>query len=146
MRSISESGSRTVKPNSTSGLRTLMYVLRCTIIKTRSNNPYVTWLITRDMQTIVEVTPFFLEEFVTYYPEAQFLHMERDIDKWYPSLDNTLGAVLRDMDRFPMKYLRLIDNFVDKFSMVNKVFARVVCHDKLWTEGEADCRKDYLEL
>ncbi|KAI0125479.1 hypothetical protein BJ170DRAFT_433661 [Xylariales sp. AK1849] len=97
-----------------------------------------------DFDSIIEMTPFFLEELVACYPSAQFMHMERDVDTWYRSMDNTGGPMFKAVDQFPLRQMRRIDDFVDKFCSLHLTLEHIWCHDKSWEEGEEFCKQDYL--
>jgi hypothetical protein len=97
-------------------------------------------------QTILEVSPFFLQEIIECYPDAQYLHMERDVDTWYRSMDNTGGPMFAGVAKFPLKQMRSIDDFVDKFCSLHLTLEGMWCHGRLWKEGEDVCKEDYLAL
>lgn len=92
------------------------------------------------------MSAFFLEELIECYPDAQYLHTERDVDKWYLSMDNTAGPMCADVAKFPLKQMRIIDDFVDKFCSLHLTLEAMWCHGKLWTEGEQVCKEEYIEL
>ncbi|KAH8647949.1 hypothetical protein BX600DRAFT_443284 [Xylariales sp. PMI_506] len=96
--------------------------------------------------SVVEVAWFFLEEMVEYYPDAQFLHTERDLDAWHRSMDKTVAQVFQDVRKFPFKQLRLIDAFVDAMCRVQFTFERVFCGGKTWDESEEFCKREFVEF
>ena len=98
------------------------------------------------LQAIVEIPAVFLEEMVAAYPNARFVHVERDVDKWYRSIMNTLGHSLRAVDEFPMKQLRLFDNYIDKFCSFHLMVRRLWWHGRELEDGEEVLKRDYIEL
>jgi hypothetical protein len=95
---------------------------------------------------LVEIPAVFLEEIVASYPDAKFMHVERDVDKWYQSVMNTLGHSLKAVDQYPLKQLRLVDNFIDKFCSFHLMVYRVWWHGKKLEDGEDVLKQDYIEL
>jgi len=99
-----------------------------------------------DYDAIVEIPAVFLEEMVAAYPNARFVHVERDVDKWYRSIMNTLGHSLKAVDEFPMKQLRLFDNYIDKFCSFHLMVRRLWWHGRELEDGEEVLKRDYIEL
>lgn len=102
------------------------------------------WL--ADYDAIVEIPAVFLDEFVEAYPEVPFIHVERDPHKWYVSVMNTMGHALRDVDKYPLKQLRFIDTFVDRFCAFHSLVHRVWWHGRAIDDGEEVLKSDYNEL
>ncbi|KAK2596423.1 hypothetical protein N8I77_013314 [Diaporthe amygdali] len=102
------------------------------------------WL--ADYDAIVEIPAVFLDEFVEAYPEVPFVHVERDVHKWYVSVMNTLGHSLQDVDKFPLKQLRFIDTYVDRFCSFHLMVHRIWWHGKALEDGEDVLKADYIEL
>jgi hypothetical protein len=94
----------------------------------------------------VEIPAVFLEEFVAAYPNATFIYVERDVDKWYKSIMNTLGRSLKVVDQYPLKQLRWFDNFIDKFCSFHLMVHRVWWHGRALEDGEEVLKGDYLKL
>lgn len=99
-----------------------------------------------DYDAIVELPAIFPEEFYAAYPNATFIHVERDPDKWYKSIMNTLGHSLQDVDSWPLKQLRLIDDYVDKFCSFHLMVHKAWWHGLPLEEGEDVLKRDYIEL
>ncbi|KAK9421561.1 hypothetical protein SUNI508_05491 [Seiridium unicorne] len=97
-----------------------------------------------EYDTIIEVTPVLLDDLVTCYPDAQFMHMERDVEAWYRSMDNTGGPMFAACDKFPLKQMRLIDSFVDKFCSLHLTLESFWTEGKPWPEGKDVCVREYL--
>lgn len=91
----------------------------------------------------MEITPLLLDDIVACYPDAQFIHMERDVETWYRSVDNTGGPMFEACAKFPLKQMRLIDNFVDKFCSLHLTLEAVWCHRKPWRQGKDICMNEY---
>jgi hypothetical protein len=97
-------------------------------------------------QAIVELPAIFPDEFYAAYPNATYIHEERDPEKWYKSIMNTLGHSLKDVDSWPLKQLRLIDNYVDKFCSFHLMVHKAWWHGLPLEEGKDVLKKDYIEL
>lgn len=102
------------------------------------------WL--ADYDAIVELPAMFLEEFVEAYPEVPFMHVEWDGHKWYVSVMNTLGHAIRDVDKYPLKQLRLVDTFVDRFCAFHLMVYRIWWHGRDIDDGEEVLKADYIEV
>ncbi|KAI1846611.1 hypothetical protein JX265_009085 [Neoarthrinium moseri] len=98
-----------------------------------------------DYDVIIEVTPLFLEEIFECYPDAKYMHVERDVDSWYRSVDNTGGQVFEACGKFPLTQMRLIDDFVDKFCSLHLALAKYWTGGRPWREGKVSCVQRYLE-
>ena len=59
---------------------------------------------------------------------------------------NTLGHSLKDVDSWPLKQLRLIDDYVDKFCSFHLTVHKAWWHGLPLEEGEDVLKKDYIEL
>ncbi|CAJ2513936.1 Uu.00g020550.m01.CDS01 [Anthostomella pinea] len=59
-------------------------------------------------------------EIIAAYPSAKFILVKRDPDRWMASVRATVGALMDDMSRFPLRYCRLFDAFLDDFFRFNE--------------------------
>ena len=68
--------------------------------------------------------PFFMvSEVVEAYPDAKFLLMERDPDKWAKSWLNTIGPLTLRYTQFPtnvLSYLHPLSRAMSKFGAMNR--------------------------
>jgi hypothetical protein len=94
---------------------------------------------------IIEISPFLLEEIVACYPDAQFMHVERDVDTWYRSIDNTGGPLFEACTKFPLRQMRLIDDFVDKFCSLHLTLVDIWTRGKPWNEAREILIGDYIK-
>nr|UOW59927.1 SonE [Paraconiothyrium archidendri] len=99
-----------------------------------------------DYDCIVELPAIWPDEFYHAYPDATFIHVERDPDKWYKSIMNTLGHSLSDCDSFPLKQLRWIDDYVDKFCSFHLMVHQAWWHGLPLDQGEAVLKQDYIDM
>lgn len=88
----------------------------------------------------------FLEEIVLAYPEAIYLHLERDVDEWYKSIMNSLGRSLETCNRYPMKQLRWVDAYIDAFCSFHLLCWRIMWHGLPIDQGELVLKEDYIKL
>lgn len=95
---------------------------------------------------LIEMPAFFLDEIVAAYPDAKFLHVERDVDKWYKSCLHSLGPQLHAFESFPLRQLRLIDDLVDKFACLNDMLKRTICYGKYVEDAEKEMKQDTIKL
>ncbi|EFQ94127.1 hypothetical protein P3342_007202 [Pyrenophora teres f. teres] len=102
------------------------------------------WL--ADYDAIVEIPSVLLEEFVNAYPQAKILHLDRDVDKWYASVMNTVYYPINAVERWPLRYLRWIDTFTDRFCSFHLMVKRVWWHGHELDDGEKVLKEDYLGL
>ncbi|TLD34263.1 hypothetical protein PspLS_00312 [Pyricularia sp. CBS 133598] len=94
-----------------------------------------------DYDAIVEIAAFFVEELTEFYPEATIIHVERDTDKWYTSVVNTVGQMINDCAVFPLHQVRLVDPFINSFCKHHMIFDQVI-H---WSKGPKACKEYYDE-
>ena len=80
------------------------------------------------------------------YPDAKFIHIERDVDGWYRSVMNMLVESFKAVDRWPLKQLQLVDSFVDKFCKFHLLVFRLWWYGRALEDGEEVLKKDYNEL
>ncbi|KAK6208372.1 hypothetical protein LQW54_006852 [Pestalotiopsis sp. IQ-011] len=98
-----------------------------------------------EYDTLIEIVPLLLDDIVACYPDAQFMHVERDVDTWYRSVDNTGGAMFKACASFPLRQMRLIDDYVDKFCSLHLTLADVFTHGTPWDDAKDICVREYLE-
>lgn len=89
-----------------------------------------------------------MEELVEFYPNAKFILVERDLEAWIKSIDNSLGVVCKAGKEFPLSLLKILDdNFVGPFVRLNETVAHVVLGGKGFTsEGRAFAMQDTIEM
>ncbi|KAK8133690.1 hypothetical protein PG984_005702 [Apiospora sp. TS-2023a] len=76
-----------------------------------------------DYDIIVEMPFFMVSEVVEAYPDAKFLLMERDPDKWAKSWLNTIGPLTLQYTQFPtnvLSYLHPLSRAMSKFGAINR--------------------------
>ncbi|KAK8087243.1 hypothetical protein PG994_002217 [Apiospora phragmitis] len=76
-----------------------------------------------DYDIIVEMPFFMLTETVEAYPDAKFLLMERDPDKWAKSWLNTIGPLTLQFSQFPIsitKYFNPLSRAMGRFAVLNR--------------------------
>ena len=88
---------------------------------------------------IIELSQFFVEELVEFYPDAKFILVERDLQAWIKSIDNSMGMICKAGKQFPLSVAKLLDGtFVGPFVRLNDTVADVVLGGKGFTdEGRA---------
>lgn len=89
-----------------------------------------------------------MEELVEFYPNAKFILVERDLESWLKSVDNSLGMVCKSGKEFPLSLVKVLDgNFVGPFVRLNETVADVVFGGKGFTsEGRAFAMQDTIEM
>lgn len=101
-----------------------------------------------DYDCLVEIPAFFAEDIIAAYPDAQFIHVDRDPDKWLTSILTVIGSVELVLDSSTIKAMALYDPFIKSWRDVHKTIFGVLRHD----HGPEDSvssevlRSDYLEL
>ncbi|KAH8681036.1 P-loop containing nucleoside triphosphate hydrolase protein [Xylariales sp. PMI_506] len=99
-----------------------------------------------EFDALVEMPGFFPEEIYKAYPNAKYILVERNPDKWVTSMKNTIGALAGDIPKFPLSYFRKFDEFIDEFFKFTWVFIDVITHttglnDAGWTRA----RQHYVD-
>lgn len=99
-------------------------------------------------KTIIEVPQFFLEEFISFYPDAKFILTERDMDAWTKSMNNTVVPVFQSMHAFPMNVIGLIDSFMDAVVKFHVTTEEIMFHGKGAgsAEGMRLCQEDTRKM
>ncbi|KAI0478865.1 P-loop containing nucleoside triphosphate hydrolase protein [Xylariaceae sp. FL0804] len=69
-----------------------------------------------DYDVINEMPFWMMHSIVKAYPDAKFLLVERDPEKWARSFMNTILAADKKYSTFPYQILRYFDNFAFRFS------------------------------
>ncbi|RFU74863.1 hypothetical protein TARUN_7374 [Trichoderma arundinaceum] len=100
------------------------------------------WL--ANYNAIVEIPQFFIEEFLEYYPNAKFMLVERDVNAWERSLNNTIKDVLTACRSFPMNTIQYIDPFIKSFVNLHDAFEEVMFHGKGLQGGMEDAKRDSI--
>lgn len=101
-----------------------------------------------DYDTLVEIPAFFVEEIIAAYPDATFIHVDRDVEKWSASVTNVLGTVEPLLDAFFMKAMATYDVFIRRYISLHVMLFRVLYHDRKSSDpvGQKLLKDDYLEL
>ncbi|KAH8649866.1 hypothetical protein BX600DRAFT_528863 [Xylariales sp. PMI_506] len=99
-----------------------------------------------EYDAIIEIAWFFADELVAAYPEAKFLHVERDVEKWHVSMLNTAGPLFKATKQFPLNMIRLMDQSISKFCSLHEVLEIIWYHGKGIEAGGDDAKADYLEF
>lgn len=95
-------------------------------------------------KAIVEIPQFFIEECVEFYPDAKFIIVERDINAWERSLNNTVLPVFDGCRSFPMNISQYFDNFVKAFVASHIEFEDAMFHNKGIRAGMEDAKRDMI--
>lgn len=96
----------------------------------------------------MEIPAFFIEEIIAAYPNATFIHVDRDVDKWATSVANIFGLVEPLLDATYMKLMATYDVFIRRYISLHVMMLRVLCHERKTTDPVARklLKDDYLEL
>lgn len=99
-------------------------------------------------QTLVEIPAFFVEEIIAAYPNATFIHVDRDVDKWVTSMTNVLGTVEPLLDATPMKLMATYDLFIRRYISLHVMLFSVLYHGRKSSDpvGQKMLKDDYLAL
>ncbi|KAL6902471.1 hypothetical protein GGI43DRAFT_340740 [Trichoderma evansii] len=100
------------------------------------------WLANYD--AIVEIPQFFIEEFIEFYPNAKFIFVERDVNAWARSVNNSVKAMFDASRSFPMNVTQYVDDFVKGFVHLHNNFEDVMFHGKGVTGGMEEAKRDYI--
>lgn len=95
-------------------------------------------------QSVIEIPQFFVDEFIEFYPDAQFILMERKMESWTRSLEATINPLLKSLRSFPFIVARKIDKFMDRFCSLHFVLDDVWFHGKGSDNGMDDAVRDVL--
>lgn len=103
-------------------------------------------ILTRQKQNkaIVEIPQFFIEEFTEFYPNAKFMLVERDVNAWERSVNNTIVDVFNACRSFPMNITQYFDPYIKGFVGVHDAFEQVMFHKKGLIEGMEDAKRDSI--
>ncbi len=85
-----------------------------------------------------------MEEFIEFYPDAQFILTERRIESWSRSMRATIGPLLKTIRGFPFTVARRIDTFIDGFCSLHFVLDEVLFYGKGADKGMEDAKRDVL--
>lgn len=96
----------------------------------------------------MEIPAFFVEELIAAYPNATFIHVDRDVDKWATSVANIFGVVEPLLDATYMKLMASYDFFIRRYISLHVMLLRVICHDRKMADPVAIklMKDDFLEL
>ncbi|EHK47004.1 uncharacterized protein TrAtP1_010366 [Trichoderma atroviride] len=100
------------------------------------------WLANYD--AIVEIPQFFIEEFIEFYPNAKFILVERDVDAWERSLNNTVKAVIKACRSFPLNVSQYVDHYISGFVALHVTFEDVMFHNKGMEKGMEEAKRDVI--
>ncbi|KAM0449799.1 hypothetical protein ACHAO4_007096 [Trichoderma viride] len=95
-------------------------------------------------KAIVEIPQFFIEEFIEFYPNAKFILVERDVDAWERSLNNTVKAVIKACRSFPLNVSQYVDHYISGFVALHITFEDVMFHNKGMEEGMEEAKRDNI--
>ncbi|KAL6898636.1 hypothetical protein GGI43DRAFT_428327 [Trichoderma evansii] len=98
------------------------------------------WLANYD--AIVEIPQLFIEEFIEFYPHAKFILVERDVDAWERSVNNTAKAMFVACRTFPMNITQYTDDYIKGFVHLNHAYEDVMFHNKGIKGGMEEAKKD----
>jgi hypothetical protein len=101
-----------------------------------------------DYDTLVEIPAFFVEDIVAAYPNATYIHVDRDAEKWATSVTNVLGTVEPLLDASYMKLMATYDVFIRRYISLHVMLLRVLFHERKSSDPVAQkmMKNDYLEL
>ncbi|KAI1318219.1 hypothetical protein F5Y16DRAFT_392159 [Xylariaceae sp. FL0255] len=101
------------------------------------------WLAAYD--TIVEIPQFFIEEMITFYPNAKFILTERSNESWAKSMNNTAGPMFKACRTLPLTAVAKVDEFTRTFISLHQVLESVCFHGKTAADGMEDAVRDTVE-
>ncbi|KAI6086739.1 hypothetical protein F4821DRAFT_124710 [Hypoxylon rubiginosum] len=131
--------------NGTIHMEILEEALRCKFLdggKPYGKAEFDKWLAAYD--SVIEIPQFFVDEFIEFYPDAQFILMERKMESWTRSLEATINPLLKSLRSFPFIVARKIDKFMDRFCSLHFVLDDVWFHGKGSDNGMDDAVRDVL--
>lgn len=96
----------------------------------------------------MEIPAFFVEEIIAAYPNATFIHVDRDVDKWATSVTNVLGTVEPLLDAISMRLMATYDLFIRRYISLHVMLLRVLYHERKTSDpvGGKMLKDDYLAL
>lgn len=99
-------------------------------------------------QTLVEIPAFFVDDIIAAYPNATFIHVDRDVEKWATSVTNVLGTVEPLLDSTAMNLMATYDLFIRRYITLHIMLLRVLCHERKTSDPVAQkmMKDDYLAL
>lgn len=95
-------------------------------------------------QAIVEIPQFFIEEFIEFYPDAKFLLVERDVDAWERSINNSVKGAINLCKSFPMNILQYYDGYIGGFVGLHDAFEAIMFHGKGVEGGMEQAKRDSI--
>ncbi|KAH8646350.1 hypothetical protein BX600DRAFT_556016 [Xylariales sp. PMI_506] len=99
-----------------------------------------------DYDVLIEIPSFFLDEILEIYPDAKFMHTERDVNSWYKSMNNTIAATATKYKTFPMNYLRYFNSYFYHLTDLQDSLMLSLTHGLPWEEGEETCKQSFVQL
>lgn len=93
---------------------------------------------------MIEIPQFFVEEFIEFYPDAQFILTERGVESWAKSMGVTIGPLLKSVRGFPFNVARRIDAYMEAFCSLHFVLDDAWFHGKGPERGMEDAKRDFL--
>ncbi|KAL7944048.1 hypothetical protein V8C42DRAFT_358724 [Trichoderma barbatum] len=100
------------------------------------------WLANYD--AIVEIPQFFIEEFIEFYPDAKFMIVERDVNAWARSVNNSIAEPIKMSRSFPLTIIQYFDAYTKGFVGLHNAFEDVMFHGKGIEEGMEDAKRDSI--
>lgn len=97
---------------------------------------------------MVEIPAFFPEEMIAAYPDAKFIHVERDINKWLKSMHNVFTTVDPILRSPIMRIIALYDPFIKSFLRMQKTMGATLGHGMSPSDPRASkfLAEDYVQL
>lgn len=85
---------------------------------------------------------------IAAYPDAKFVHIERDVDKWLNSMAAVFTSVESIVNSPVMDMVALYDPFVKSFIRVQKTMSKILHHDMSAKDSRAIkfLAQDYIQL
>ncbi|KAL6862201.1 hypothetical protein J3F83DRAFT_767369 [Trichoderma novae-zelandiae] len=98
------------------------------------------WLANYD--AVVEIPQFFIEEFIEFYPNANFILVERGANAWERSMNNTIAGMFKACNSFPVSFTQYFDPWVKAFVGLHVAFEEVMFHSQGIKGGMEQAKRD----
>ncbi|KAF3760469.1 hypothetical protein M406DRAFT_295808 [Cryphonectria parasitica EP155] len=101
-----------------------------------------------DYDTLIEIPAFFAEDIIAAYPDAKYIHVDRDVDKWLVSVLNIWHTVRPLLNSTAMKFMALYDPFIKLFISLHVTILRCLDHGMHNEDPNMAIvlKEDYLQL
>lgn len=97
-------------------------------------------------QVLIEISQFFPEELIRFYPDAKFLITERSTESWVKSVQAAHKIAYESMHTFPLNIVRKMDDFVGGFADLADLLAVIFHHGKDPADGMDDAIRDTIKM